>query len=55
MMQQMFEEEPLGDFLVCNAYECDINIEDCASNPCQNKGECLDEVSNTTHQVQNPT
>ena len=27
MMQQMFEEEPSGDFLVCDAYECDINIQ----------------------------
>ena len=35
--------------------ECDINIEDCASNPCQNKGECLDEVSNTAQLVQNLT
>lgn len=51
----------MDSFTVCNfspflsiGYNCQVNIDECASNPCLNQGTCFDDVSGYTCQCALP-
>ena len=50
ILRRLTESFTVFDFppFLCAGYNCQVNIDECASNPCLNQGTCLDDVSGYT-------
>lgn len=50
ILRRLTESFTVFDFppFLCAGYNCQVNIDECASNPCLNQGTCFDDVSGYT-------